>query len=237
MLDRRFDRPDYTIYVGIRRWADRLVSLWQQGVRHGLPASLPAYVETQLAAGPPGHVLDVAGPIGQWSGAFGPQSMLVISLEQALEADGDVATHVFKRLFGLAIPAQRYVANVSMIQKTELLRAISSRHGAQPPGERRAIIRSLLRFWERGKPMVLEAARLIEHRLRSLPLADDHPLFRQLEARSGYTFAARPARSWAYAPDEAFQDRPVAALLAEIDRRAVARAARVAGERAREGAV
>jgi hypothetical protein len=232
LLDQRFGNPDFTIYVGIRRWADRLVSLWQQGVRHSSPDALPAYVEARLAGKPCGHVLDIAGPIEQWSSVFGRQSMLVISMEQALEADGDVAVHAFKRLFGLVIPAQRYLANVSTIQQTELIRAINQRHANLAPPDRRAIIRSVLRFWVRGKPEVLEAARLIETRLHAMTVADGHPLFRQLEERSGHTFASRVARTWAYAPDGVFKDRRLESLVAKIDRKAVARAARVAKARA-----
>lgn len=226
-LDQRFERPGYTIYVGIRRWADRLVSLWQQNVRHCSPVELPAYAEIELRRAAHGHVLDIARRIDPWSAVFGQHSMLVIPMEEALEADGDVAAHAFKRLFGVRIAAQRYLANRSVISQTELIRAINLRHSAQSVAERRAIVRSVLHFWHRRKPVVLSAANLIESRLQQMSIPDDHPLFRQLEQRSGYAFPARPPATWRYAPNHTFAAADVAKLVAAIDRKATARAGRV----------
>jgi hypothetical protein len=232
-LDRRLGNPDYTIYVGIRRWADRLASLWQQTVRHGSPAALPAYVAAQLAAPAQGHALDVASPIARWSGVFGRQSVVVSSMDQALDAGQDIAAYAFQELFGVAGLQHRYLANVSVIEQTELIRAINMRHAEMPPAERRAIIRSVLRFWERQKPNVLAASEFIAKRLQTLSIADDHPLFRQLEANSGYTFPSRPPRAWRYAPDAVFDERDIKALVSTIDEKAVRRAQRVASQRPR----
>ncbi|HKP23703.1 MAG TPA: hypothetical protein VJV39_07540 [Dongiaceae bacterium] len=233
VLDRRLSNPDYTIYVGIRRWADRLASLWQQAVRHGSPAALPTYVEAQLAAPAPGHPLDVARPIARWSGAFGRQAVVVSSMDQALESGQDIAAYAFHELFGIAGLKHRYLANVSVIEQTELIRAINMRHVEMLPVQRRAIIRSVLRFWERQKPNVLAASELIAKRLQTLSIADDHPLFRQLEANSGYAFPSRPPRAWRFAPDAVFDERDIRALVSAIDKKAVQRAQRVSSQRAR----
>jgi hypothetical protein len=232
VLDRRLGQPDFTIYVGIRRWADRLISLWQQAVRHGSPVALPGYVAIHLAAPAQGHVLDVSRPIARWSRVFGPRSVIVSSMDQALEAGEDIAACAFRELFGLAGLKRRYAANVSVIEQTELIRAVNLRHGDIPPLERRAIIRSVLRFWDRQKPDVRTAAELIGQRLQTLSLADDHPLFRQLESISGHTFPSRSPRAWRYAPDEAFGERRIDTLISAIDEKAVRRARRVAAKRA-----
>jgi hypothetical protein len=79
---------------------------------------------------------------------------------------------------------------------------------------------------------VLTATDLIGQRLQTLSLADDHPLFRQLEAISGHTFPPRPPRAWRYAPDDVFGERSIKALLSAIDEKAVRRAQRVAAKRA-----
>jgi hypothetical protein len=232
VLDRRLGNPEFAIYVGIRRWADRLASLWQQAVRHGSPVALPTYIANQLAAPAHGHLLDVANPIARWSSVFGPRSVVVSSMDKALESGQDIAACAFHEIFGIAGLKRRYVANVSVIEQTELIRAINLRHVDIHPVERRAIIRSVLRFFERRKPNVLAASELISQRLQTLSLADDHPLFRQLEEISGYTFPSRPPRAWRYAADEVFSERDIGSLVSAIEEKAVRRAQRVASRRA-----
>ncbi|MGH6894034.1 MAG: hypothetical protein ACREEP_17450, partial [Dongiaceae bacterium] len=45
-LDHRFATPSYRVYIGIRRWADMIPSLWHQHVISGGMSSLPEYTLT-----------------------------------------------------------------------------------------------------------------------------------------------------------------------------------------------
>jgi len=228
LMDRRLSRPDYTIYVGIRRWADRLISQWQQSVRFGLMTSLPDYVASQLAAPAEGHLLDISRPIARWSGIFGAPAVMVSAVDRAAEANQDLLVHVFREMLGIdaAELAGRYTANKSAIEQTELVRAVNLRSPDATHAERGAIARCILRYIRLRKRKALKACDLIARNLASMTRSDDQPLFRQLEKRSGHSFPARAPRPWRYAPDAAFSDRSLSHLIDELHERALRRIAR-----------
>lgn len=222
LLDRRLQAPDFIIYVGIRRWADRLVSLWQQDVRHGGFLSLPAYLERQLAAGPDGHPLDIARPIARWGQVFGAQSIMI----SRVDPGQDIVSTTFRDLLGITDSVAPHAANRSIIEQTEIIRAINLRHMDLHPRDRRTVIRSVLHFWNRSKRSVMAAAQLLAGRLQAVQISDDHPLFLELERRSGHHFPHGQPRSWFYVADSAFVRQDIHDLITMIDRKAGKRIAR-----------
>jgi hypothetical protein len=223
LLDQQFGRPDFTIYVGIRRWADRLISFWQHFTRHGSPVAMPTFVETQLAMEAEGHRLDIAPAINRWTDVFGQQSVIVSPVERATARGNDLVVHVFRELLGIDAPALagRYAENTSVIEHTELVRAVNILRSGVEPHDNRAVARCVVRCIELRKTKALLAASLIAPRLESLVLSDDHPLFRKLEHRSGCRFPAREARAWRHAPNALFEDRTIAPLIAAVHRKAL----------------
>lgn len=228
-IDEQLGRPETKIYAGIRRWSDRLISFWHMSVRAGGRTAMPAFVKKQLARKADGHRLDIANPIARWTSVFGEGAVIVSPIERATEAGQDLVVHTFRDLLGIDAPAiaGRYDSNRSIIEHTELVRAVNLWQPADDRVVRKAVGRCVARYCAAGKPNALRAAALITPKLESMPLDDDQPLFRELELRSGQSFPARAPRAWRYAPDAVFEDRELAHLVGALHRKAMHRIARL----------
>jgi hypothetical protein len=115
----------------LRRWSDRIPSLWKQDVKEGFVETFPQYVVRAVST--PIRAPDLNPRIvwDKFAGVFGRDSICIVSLNNLLTHKVDLVEH-FLRLFcqwRLPAPLPDGVANESPdIYDTELIRALNAIH-------------------------------------------------------------------------------------------------------------
>jgi hypothetical protein len=249
LLDVQLGRPEFTIYVGIRRWPDRLVSVWNSRIRSGRTMGLPRFVEEQCAASPRGHFLDFTRPIEKWARVFGRAAMRVRAMERITTGGRDLVTETFRDL--LAIDAAelkgRYRANESVPAQTEAIRAVNCQNRDVDGDASRRVAHTALRLFRKQRQVALDCAAALEGPLAELAIDDRHPLFVALEENAvalcgdlierdeaGRMFPPREPRTWRYLPDEALADPWIAKKVETLHAEALRVAQKGASKRMRK---
>jgi hypothetical protein len=230
IMDRRLGGRDYKILLTIRRWPDRLVSLWHELVRTGLGDGLPAFLARELAREPTGHRLDIAPTIARWAEAFGADALDVMPVERISR---DLVVEIFRRALAIDAPelAGRYRVNRSEIARTELMRGVARRLGGMKHGEAGKLMRVV---WKQSfrAPAASYGMPLLAERALDLRMEGDAPLFAALERRS---LTLRPGLALdgrlyldeglqaPYVPDEAFEVPEIAFCVIRLRDRSLRR--------------
>jgi hypothetical protein len=212
----------------LRRPADRLISFWHEFARIGWLKDLPSFVRHHLQKPAENHLLDTANQFARWGSVFGMRALHIEPMERALESSNTIVDHAFKEWLGLKdfTSAKQYAANKSLIEHTELIRAIGLMEAESDRSHRHAFAKCIVRYLKRHNTNALLASELIASKLVPFSLSDDEPLLREIEERGGHRFSPRPIQSWQYAPDGVFADRSIERLLLKLHKKAQRRIAR-----------
>ena len=126
----------------VRRWPERLPSLWQETVKFGCHATLPEYLLEQLAAAA-GPELRDAAMLDGFAAVFGMTNIELVSYSHLTDKNIDIAGHFLERILGIADiePPVRGRPNRSLpIEEIETIRVLNALHhrrgGERSPGLR-----------------------------------------------------------------------------------------------------
>jgi hypothetical protein len=128
--------PAQVVYY-VRRWPERLPSLWQETVKFGHTATFPEFLAEQLTRHGDSELRDIS-TIDKFATVFGASHVKVVSYNQLVESDIDIAGHFLRSFIGLSdinLPAAERPNRSLPILDTELIRALNTIH-AQDGGER-----------------------------------------------------------------------------------------------------
>ena len=133
--------PVRVVYY-VRRWPERLPSLWQEEVKFGDRRSLPEYLTEQLTKGDGSEIYDIAA-IDRFAAVFGREAIAVVSYNHLVEQGVDIAGHFlasFLDAAGLASPAAGRPNRSLPALETEMVRALNILH-ARHGGDRSPAVR------------------------------------------------------------------------------------------------
>ena len=142
--------PAEVVYY-LRRWPERLPSLWQETVKFGYTTSLPEFLTEQLAGSRSSEFLDLV-MIDKFAAVFGESHIKIVLYSQLTDSGLDIAKHFFASFLELPdieLPALGRHNSSLAICTTELIRAmnvIHARHG----GERSPQLRSWFLSQQKG---------------------------------------------------------------------------------------
>lgn len=188
----------------VRRWPERLASLWQETVKFGSHATLPGYLLEQLTAAA-GPELRDAAMLDGYAAVFGMTNIELVSYSHLADQNIDIAGYFLKRILGIPdikppVPGR---PNKSLpVEETEIIRALNAlhhRHGSQPS--------PALREWYLAHRDTLPTASVtaaIHGHVGSLRLDEGAPqfvpIYRDLVERYGARIVARGSPNWLHAP-------------------------------------
>jgi hypothetical protein len=153
--------PAQVVYY-VRRWPERLPSLWQETVKFGFTDTFPEFLAKQLTRYDTSELRDSC-IIDRFSAAFGATQIKVVSYSHLVEWGVDIVGHFLATFLGLCdieLPAPRHPNQSLPILETELIRALNSIH-ARHGGETSAGLRNWFSAHKQGlvPPAVLDAMR------------------------------------------------------------------------------
>lgn len=123
------DAPVQVVYY-IRRWPDRIPSLWQETVKFGFTATLPEFLADHLTRQHESELHDTF-MIDKYAAVFGADRIRLVSYSH-LEAEKiDLAGHFLTTFLGISDfePSTAMRANASLpVETTELIRALNTIH-------------------------------------------------------------------------------------------------------------
>jgi hypothetical protein len=132
-----------TIVYYVRRWPERLPSLWQENVKFGHDVTLPEFFTAQVT-GISASTLWDANMLNRYAAVFGAGAIKVVSYSHLMDQNVDIAQHFFAEFLpgaSFAIPGTKRHNRSLPITQTELIRALNAMHAASG-GERSAALRN-----------------------------------------------------------------------------------------------
>jgi hypothetical protein len=120
----------------VRRWPERLPSLWQEAVKFGQTVTLPEYLTDQLTRYDKSELRDTA-MLDRFVTVFGAANVRVVAYSHLIEQKIEIAGHFLASFLGLSdiqLPAAGRPNKSLPIADTELIRALNAihlRHGGE----------------------------------------------------------------------------------------------------------
>ncbi len=133
--------PAEVVYY-VRRWPERLPSLWQEGVKFGHTATLPEFLTEQLTRRDAAELRDTV-MIDRFTAVFGATQIKVVSYSHLIDQKIDIAGHFLASFLGLSnidLPAVGHPNRSLPILDTELIRVLNAIH-VRRGGERSPALR------------------------------------------------------------------------------------------------
>jgi hypothetical protein len=133
--------PAQIVYY-VRRWPERLPSLWQETVKFGHTDTLPEFLAKHLTGTDDSELSD-ASVIDRFSAIFGAPQVKVVSYSHLIEQSLDIAAHFLASFLGLpdiALPGPGRPNQSLPILDTELIRILNAIH-VRRGGERSPALR------------------------------------------------------------------------------------------------
>ncbi len=127
----------------VRRWPERLPSLWQEEVKFGHTTMFPEYLAKHLTKYADSELRDAA-MIDRFADVFGTAQIKVVSYSHLVDQKLDIARHflaTFLDLSDIVLPADRRPNRSLQSPDIELIRALNSIH-ARRGGKRSPAVRS-----------------------------------------------------------------------------------------------
>jgi hypothetical protein len=127
--------PVRVVYY-VRRWPERLPSLWQETVKFGHTDTLPEFLVEHLTRTDQSELRD-ASVIDRFSAVFGAPQVKVVCYSHLIDQNIDIANHFlasFLDLHDIALPAPTHPNRSLPRLDTEMIRilnAIHARHGGE----------------------------------------------------------------------------------------------------------
>lgn len=153
------DAPVQVVYY-VRRWPERLPSLWQEQVKFGDTTTLPEFLSEQLLR-PEASELRDASVVDKFAAVFGASQISLVSYGDLTERGVDLAGHFlasFLDLRDIQLPEVGQPNRSLPILDIELIRALNTIH-ARRGGEESAALRNWFIYRRDGLvPEFLEAA-------------------------------------------------------------------------------
>jgi hypothetical protein len=134
--------PARVVYY-VRRWPERLPSLWQEDVKFGHTTPFPEFLAQQMTRHDTSELRDTA-MIDRFAAVFGATGIEVVSYSHLIDRKLDIAAHFLASFLGVAniqLPVAGRPNRSLPILDTELIRALNAihvRHG----GERSPALRN-----------------------------------------------------------------------------------------------
>jgi hypothetical protein len=133
--------PVEVVYY-IRRWPERLPSLWRETVKFGHAATFPEFLTEQLTDYAGSELRDTV-MIDKFVAVFGANHVKIVSYSHLVDGHIDIARHFLTELLGLPqvepLRSDRLNRSLSIFE-TELIRALNTIHlgcGGEPTPELR----------------------------------------------------------------------------------------------------
>jgi hypothetical protein len=126
----------------VRRWSERLPSLWQETVKFGYDATLPEYLLEQLVD-PAGPELRDTAMLDRFAAVFGLTEIELVAYSHLVDQNVDIARHFLESVLGISDiePPVSGRPNPSLpVEDTETIRALNAVH-LQRGGERSPALR------------------------------------------------------------------------------------------------
>jgi len=121
--------PAQIVYY-VRRWPERLPSLWQETVKFGHTDTLPEFLAKHLTGTDNSELRD-ASVIDRFSAVFGAPQVKVVCYSHLMERSLDIAAHFLASFLGLpdiALPGPGRPNQSLPILDTELIRTLNAIH-------------------------------------------------------------------------------------------------------------
>jgi hypothetical protein len=134
--------PVEVVYY-VRRWPERLPSLWQETVKFGHRATFPEFLATQLVRHSGSELWDTS-MIDRFSAVFGASQVRLVSYSHLVDSGIDIGNHFLNALLGLSdiwAPSDTHPNQSLHISETELIRALNVIH-VRRGGDESAALRS-----------------------------------------------------------------------------------------------
>jgi hypothetical protein len=121
--------PVQVVYY-VRRWPERLPSLWQEAVKFGFTDTFPEFLAKQLTRYDISELRDTV-MIDRFAAVFGASRVKVVSYSHLTERSLDIASHFLASCLGVSdveLPAAGLPNQSLPILDTELIRALNAVH-------------------------------------------------------------------------------------------------------------
>jgi hypothetical protein len=188
----------------VRRWPERLPSLWQETVKFGYDATLQEYLLEQLAA-PAGAELHDAAMLDRFAAVFGLTEIELVSYSHLVDENVDIARHFLESVLGISDiePPVSGRPNASLpVEETETIRALNALHHRRG-GKRSSALREWYLAHKAALPTVSVIAAIRAH-AASLRLEEAAPqfahIYRELVDRYGSRVLSPAGSTGLHAP-------------------------------------
>jgi hypothetical protein len=121
--------PTQIIYY-VRRWPERLASLWQETVKFGFTDSFPEVLATELTKSTRSELFDTA-MIDKFSAVFGADQVKIVCYSHLRDMNVDIASHFLANFLNLSDITFSVGATINQslpIITTEMIRALNAIH-------------------------------------------------------------------------------------------------------------
>jgi hypothetical protein len=159
--------PAEVVYY-VRRWPERLPSLWQETVKFGSTITFPEFLTKQLVDNEVSELRDTV-MIDRFAGVFGTSQIRVVAYSHLIDQNLDIAGHFLASFLGLSdieLPVVGRPNRSLPILDTELIRALNAIHvrngGEESPAlrnwflaQKEVLVPETLRDSMRGDPGIL----------------------------------------------------------------------------------
>jgi len=175
-------KATFEIVYYVRRWSDRIPSLWNQSLRQGGHLPLPSYCMQLLHSDKPNEDFDYTLSWKKLSNVFGKESLRLVPYSELMDAKVDIFSAFCSDILGVTDIPQPPRAGTSVyaslpFAESEVVRALNSlffnQHGllsATPHG-------SFLRALRRSEPGITPLVETIRDHHLTLVLNDNDPTF------------------------------------------------------------
>jgi hypothetical protein len=230
-LDLRFARPDYVIWLFIRRQATQIPSRWHGEIRHGSVVNLPIYALAAINDILRRNRLPFQNIFRNWTAVFPPASVHVVPMERLTSAGGKFLEAAFDAMFEIADVQlqERKNVNASFLPgQAELLRTISMRRARTEPDSVAEFIRPLVKLLRRGDNILSDLAAMFDPMIDHFTIEDRCDAFQSLERAAverlgkclqtfedGTIFGSAPPKPVPYVRDEYWVDDSIRRRLDE----------------------
>jgi hypothetical protein len=146
--------PVEVVYY-VRRWPERLPSLWQETVKFGSSISFPEFLTKQLVDNDASELRDTV-MIDRFAAVFGTSQIRVVAYSHLIDQNLDIASHFLASFLGLSdieLPVVGRPNRSLPILDTEVIRALNAVH-ARNGGEESPALREW--YFARKEGLVLD---------------------------------------------------------------------------------
>jgi hypothetical protein len=168
--------PAEVVYY-VRRWPERLPSLWQESVKFGNTATFPEFLAEQLTRRDVSELWDTA-MIDRFTAVFGATQIKLVSYSHLIDQKFDIADHFLASFLGLShinLPAVGRPNRSLPILDAELIRVLNAIH-VRRGGERSPALRAWF-LSHKGNLVPDSVADAMRNSLETIRLDEATPVF------------------------------------------------------------